>query len=65
VNQRVKAEGNPLACLKGAVALTRVHCEASPNAVTLNIEPRQGTYDHMPSQRDYEIWIHSMPAHNT
>jgi alpha-glucosidase (family GH31 glycosyl hydrolase) len=55
-------DGNSLAYLKGAVALTRVHCETSPYAVTLTIEPRQGTYDHMPSQRDYDIWIHSKPA---
>ena len=55
-------DGNSLAYLKGAVALTQVHCETSPDAVTLTIEPRQGTYDQMPSKRDYEIWIHSKPA---
>src|SRR5208282_5212378 len=26
-----------------------------PNSVTLTIEPRRGSYEHMPSQRDYEI----------
>jgi alpha-glucosidase (family GH31 glycosyl hydrolase) len=55
-------DGNSLAYLNGAVALTRVHCEAGPNAVTLIIEPRQGTFDHMPSRRDYDIWIHAKPA---
>jgi alpha-glucosidase (family GH31 glycosyl hydrolase) len=55
-------DGNSLAYLKGAVALTRVHCEGGSNSVTLTIEPRQGTYKDMPSRRDYEIWIHSKPA---
>ena len=33
-----------------------------PVAVTLTIEPRQGTYARMPLQRDCEVWIHSRPA---
>jgi hypothetical protein len=55
-------DGNSLAYLSGAVAVTRVRCEAGPVAVTLTIEPRQGTYARMPLQRDYEVWIHSRPA---
>ncbi len=55
-------DGNSLAYLSGAVAVTRVRCEAGPAAVTLTIEPRQGAYARMPLQRDYEVWIHSRPA---
>jgi alpha-glucosidase (family GH31 glycosyl hydrolase) len=55
-------DGNSLAYLSGAVAVTRVRCEAGPVAVTLTIEPRQGTYARMPLRRDYEVWIHSRPA---
>jgi hypothetical protein len=55
-------DGNSLAYLSGAVAVTRVRCEAGPVAVTLTIEPRQGAYARMPLQRDYEVWIHSRPA---
>ncbi|MGO8675839.1 MAG: DUF5110 domain-containing protein [Limisphaerales bacterium] len=55
-------DGNSLAYLSGAVAVTRIRCEAGPGSATLTIEPRRGTYDRMPQQRDFEVWIHSNPA---
>ena len=57
-------DGNSLAYLDGAMAVTRVHCESGPGGVALTIEPRQGTYDRMPRQRGYEVWIHAKPATN-
>jgi alpha-glucosidase (family GH31 glycosyl hydrolase) len=55
-------DGNSLDYLKGALAVTRIHCEAGPDSVNLAIDPRQGHYDNMPAQRDYQVWIHVKPA---
>ena len=51
-------DGNSLEYLKGAVAKTKIRCEAGRDKVTVVIEPRQGKYRDMPAKRDYDVWIH-------
>jgi alpha-glucosidase len=55
-------DGRSFGYLKGEVATTRMHCQAGSSGATITIEPRQGSYDRMPAQRDYDIRIHSKPA---
>ena len=51
-------DGDSLEYLKGAVAQTRIRCQAAPDQVSLTIDPRHGAYQDMPAERSYEVWIH-------
>ena len=48
-------DGDSLEYLKGAVAKTSIRCQAAANQVRLAIDPRQGDYRGMPSERGYEV----------
>jgi alpha-glucosidase len=52
-------DGNTLDYLKGAVAETAIQCQAAKDHVQLTIAPRAGSYQGMPSQRNYDIRIHA------
>ncbi|MEF3311322.1 glycoside hydrolase family 31 protein [Paenibacillus sp. GYB004] len=42
----------------GQVAVTRIECEATPERVVLQIARRDGSYDGMPADRNYELIVH-------
>jgi hypothetical protein len=51
-------DGDSLEYLQGAVATTALRCQASASQVDLTIEPRRGSYRHMPAKRAFQVWIH-------
>jgi hypothetical protein len=58
-NRNKPDDGNTLDYLKGAVAETAIQCQAAKDHVQLNIAPRAGRYNGMPSQRNYDIRSHA------
>lgn len=52
-------DGDSLEYLKGSVATTSIQCQAQKNGVVLTIDPRRGEYRGMPSNRSYEVSIHT------
>ena len=52
-------DGDSLEYLQGAVATTLIGCQATASGLELTIHPRQGSYRGMPSERSYEVWIHT------
>ncbi|MBT7302550.1 MAG: DUF5110 domain-containing protein, partial [Victivallales bacterium] len=55
-------DGDTLAHLDGAVAVTQITCRLTEDAVELTISPRTGAYEGMPENRSFTCQLHLSAA---